>query len=728
MTFNNNAIIMPPLQQQLWDKTLNVPLSGGFVQFFRDSQRTTPKDVYQLTGTGPGSYTYTNLGSVLTLSGIGTYVDANGGNIAIYLWPFTGSPNDDPPSQIADNYYIEVYSSTNVFQFDIPNWPGVGGGSSSSDTADTTDNVLSNAQFVEINFPSDATRSSPWMLSLTGTQTATEIAPDWSLVTTGNGTVSLYREQISDNQAPGNPAYALGINTTGFTQPIILRQRIFSPRLFVGQFVSATFIVESLTGGAFAVTMNYTPSLTGMIQQLCTGATIASGFTRIFNDPAILISDPGSGTGYVDITLVFPQGQEFQFSCVQLCGVASETEIEAYLEQTPARIEDQLFHYWNPYLQFKPIPSLLVGWDFVVNPVQFTSATITTTPGYICDQTIAATSSGTVNFGIDGTTSNAVFNTTANNQAWYILQYLSGDTAFEIVSEVVSSLVTVYSPGNPGCLANVYMFYSNGGGTIPTLPTTIGTVNSSGVFTLTAANWAEITQFTPTGAFEITAASGDEVDMRFFGFNAKQYYGSSSTANFAIVVTFMAPTLNTDIDLLSVSLNKGYIATRPAPQTPDEVLRECQYYYEKSYDVGTVVGTATSIGQKYAYNGVIVVDPTGMTPSDILCLNSFQLEYKTVKRVAPNVVFYAPDGTSAAMGGSINIGIYRNGSAIVADAANPQNISVSTDYITTNNSTNRLLMNCKATTPAALTATAGLAGDEGKILYHYVADARLGIV
>src|SRR6185503_15416768 len=179
MTFNNNAIIMPPLQQQLWDKTLNVPLSGGFVQFFRDSQRTTPKDVYQLTGTGPGSYTYTNLGSVLTLSGIGTYVDANGGNIAIYLWPFTGSPNDDPPSQIADNYYIEVYSSTNVFQFDIPNWPGVGGGSSSSDTADTTDNVLSNAQFVEINFPSDATRSSPWMLSLTGTQTATEIAPDW---------------------------------------------------------------------------------------------------------------------------------------------------------------------------------------------------------------------------------------------------------------------------------------------------------------------------------------------------------------------------------------------------------------------------------------------------------------------------------------------------------------------------------------------------------------------
>ena len=120
----NAAVIMPPLQQQLWDKTLNVPLAGGFVHFYEDGT-LIPKNVYELVGTNEGDYTYVSLGSVITLSGIGTYVDANGGNIPIYLWPFFGSPLDQPPSQMVQNYYIQVYSSTGVFQFDIHDWPGL---------------------------------------------------------------------------------------------------------------------------------------------------------------------------------------------------------------------------------------------------------------------------------------------------------------------------------------------------------------------------------------------------------------------------------------------------------------------------------------------------------------------------------------------------------------------------------------------------------------------------
>jgi len=730
-TFSNNTILMPPLQQQLWDKTLNVPLSGGIVKFFRDDARTTPKIVYELVGSGPGNYSYVSLGAELTLSGIGTYIDENGGNIPVYLWPFTGNPDDVPPSQTAQNYYITVESSTGVFQFDIINWPGVGSGSSATIDFDTTDNVLANTQFVDVSFPLNASPSLPWSLNVTGTQTATPIAPDWDVVTTGSGTLFLYRDVVADDTSAdpslGNPAYALYINTTGFTQPIILRQRILNPRLFANKNVSATFIISSQDAGAYTVSMNYTPSITSSIQQICTGTTLSSEFTRIFNILPVLIDDPGSGAGYVDITLVFPQGHPFLISCVQLCGVGNG-EVVQYLEQTVERIQDQLFHDYNNHLQFKPIPSLLTGWDFILNPAQFINTSITTTPSYICDQTIAATSSGTVDFGFDGTTQNAVFLTTANNQAWYILQYLTGDEAFNVVSAIVSSMVTVYAPGAVGCAINVYMYYSNGGGTIPTLPTTIGTVNSSGVFSLSAANWAEITQFTPTGSFMIPSGSSGEIDMRFNGFNAKKYYGTSSTANFAIVVTFAAPTASTNIDLLSVSLNKGYIATRPGAKSQNEVLRECQYYYEKSYELPTAPGTNTTVGLKYAYNNIIVVDPTGMTPLDIMCLNSFQLNFKTVKRIIPQLKFYSPDGTSSGANGSVRIGIFRNGSAIVADAANPQNITINTNYTYTYSSTNGVFLLCIKTNPSALTASAGLAGDEGQVLYHYTADCRLGIV
>jgi hypothetical protein len=52
------------------------------------------------------------------------------------------------------------------------------------------------------------------------------------------------------------------------------------------------------------------------------------------------------------------------------------------------------------------------------------------------------------------------------------------------------------------------------------------------------------------------------------------------------------------------SLNAGDIPTRPAPQTPDEVYRECQYYYRKSFLPGQIPSTTVTAGRMFGYQPV----------------------------------------------------------------------------------------------------------------------------
>ena len=47
-------------QQFLVDKDTGLPLSGGYIEFYEDNSRLTPKPVFQLTGSPP-NYTYSPL-------------------------------------------------------------------------------------------------------------------------------------------------------------------------------------------------------------------------------------------------------------------------------------------------------------------------------------------------------------------------------------------------------------------------------------------------------------------------------------------------------------------------------------------------------------------------------------------------------------------------------------------------------------------------------------------
>ena len=737
MALDPRYMALFPLQEIIFDKDLNVPLAAGTVQFFVDPNNVVPKDVYQLVGDGMGNYSYVNLGSELTLSGIGTFVDHSGNNIIPYLWVYEGSPTDVPVSTIPQLYFIVVTSSTGVFQFDMPAWPpqAQGNGLAPAIPTGTTGNIIQNGQFVQIDFPASATQSSPFVISTTGTNTATEIAPDWSLVTNGTGTVSVYRQAISDTTAPstGNPAYALGIAaSTGYSLPIILRQRILAPRIFSNSLVSGTFIAESFTGTVYTLTMSYVPSGTQTPQIICSGNTPTTLFGVIANSTAVTITPNAAGTApssYVDITITIPVGAQVLISNIQLCGVSASNEAVPYLQNTPEQEINGLFHYYNPKLMFKPIPSLLTGWDFPLNPAQLgttlaqpcSTVAFSTTPGYIWDQTIGASAVSTVNVQ-RGSNPSGVFaaTTTVNTEAFYLLQYLSGASAIETALSRLSVNISAWDTAG-SVVANVYLFNGNASSTIPTLPTTIGTIAANGVFTLTASNWVAIPQ--GGGNSNTGLLPSQNGDIGFSGWDPTSFYGL--TNNFAIVVTFAVPTSGTSTLINSISCVPGDIPTRPAPQTADEVLRECQFYYEKSYPLQIPKATAT-------VNNSVMQIQSSLSQVGLSTVASFaspwNVTYRVGKRTTPNVTHWSIAGTvndvTAYLWYLNNAGIPAFTTIGPTDklrstfwAVDDANVNV-INFIPVS-ATNLLSNNNSNTTNAFCSAA---------IQFQYEADARLGIV
>lgn len=139
MSLNPKYITAPSLQQYFVDRNTGLPLVGGKVYFYRDTNRTEYKSVFEIQGNS-ANYSYSPLPNPITLSAVGTVQDNLGFDILPYYFPY--DENDD-----LDLYYIRVYSSTGEFQFDRQAWPNpnVGGGDIGSDGLI---NYIPNGQFL----------------------------------------------------------------------------------------------------------------------------------------------------------------------------------------------------------------------------------------------------------------------------------------------------------------------------------------------------------------------------------------------------------------------------------------------------------------------------------------------------------------------------------------------------------------------------------------------------
>lgn len=340
----------PNLQNYFIDKDTAQAMSGGAVWFYSDINRTTLKPIYQQVRLPDNTYEFVELNNPVTLTSIGTFADDNGNDINVYLYPYVGLPTDAVQGAI-ELYFIEVYNADETLQFTREAYPpNLGSNTNPEDIFEDSTNILSNPQFAEINFTPDPSTGA-YIYNVSGSNTVSNLAPDWDLVTTGTGTVTVKQFVVADQDAPSNPPYALDIQAGGSVTSLHLRQRIYnSPRLLKDSYVSGYFVAETQDSQTPVLSLYYMPSASASAttQLLIAQDTLsATGFTEVFNETAVAITltnTDNANTGYVDFYLDIPVTAHVQVSSFQIASVQNAQSSVKFIPESVARQIDHTYH------------------------------------------------------------------------------------------------------------------------------------------------------------------------------------------------------------------------------------------------------------------------------------------------------------------------------------------------------------------------------------------------
>jgi hypothetical protein len=285
-----------------------------------------------------------------------------------------------------------------------------------------------------------------------------------------------------------------------------------------------------------------------------------------------------------------------------------------------------------------PTASYLVGWDFALNPSQFanTVGPIAISPSksfYAWDQTIVFQSVDSGVIASRGPNGELTLTAAVAGVQVAIIQYLTGYLTDHEVSEMLNGPLSVAIQSKAttnqlnGITGTVSLWYGTGsiagqltiptGSTVASGRTLVGTLDPNGHPVTANINqpaggaWVEIPNVNGTGQFVVIPSSTT-------GFNYKDFSGwtlsgapaTQQAVYFAIVVGFGAMNLNDVISIATVSCVPGSIPTIPSPKAQEEVVTQCQAFYEKSYAIGfyPIYSTTTTNGQE-TYLSPSVVNP-----------------------------------------------------------------------------------------------------------------------
>lgn len=655
MALNSNYITVDGLEAYFIDKSTGQPLAGGIVNFYEDNNRTVGKLVYQLTGSPP-NYTYTALPNPLILSNTGTFQDASGNNIAVYFFPYDINGN-------LQLYYVTVTDVLGTQQFTREGWPFSAITTSSSSATGLFTNQITNPQFVDINFISPLTITA----TVAGTLSVS-IAPSWilNLTTSGAGSVTVTRNSIAGTAAyPFNPPYTLtitpGANVTSLTlsQNLANNPDIWSPQ--TGVAANGWVATSLLLANASSATVSYIPSV-GSAQILLV-ANNTGGVYQEFNS-TIQLTTPGntdaSTVGYVNIIITLPTATTTTLSNVQVLPLQTYISNITYNETSVNQQRNQLFNYYNPLLQYKQIPSYLVGWDFPMNPSQPLGPTVapiasgSNTSNYYWDQTIIFQSA---NSGVSiSRVANGALRVTANVDTQFaLIQYRQYPIVRVIMQSPLSVNVSAVSNQSGGITGTASIWYLTAG-SLPSVvinhQSIIATLGATGKPATLNGSWLEIPRngmtTTPTygtsllGDAKFTITSSSNYNYNDYGFNGWTMNGSSDVIvplNIAIVVGFSKLTAGNYVEFGSISLIPGYIPTRPAPKVyGGGTLAECQTFFEMSFNQDVIPAEALNISTGTFLFPVMSYASTTQNP-----LFTPMIEYKVTKNNIPNVItLYSP--------------------------------------------------------------------------------------
>lgn len=731
MALDERFLIAGPLNQYFVDKITSLPLSGGKLFFFRDSSRTTPKTVYQLTGTPP-NYTYAALPNPITLSSAGTILNASNDQVVPYFLPF------DDDDEI-DLYYIVCEDSVGNEQWTREGWPNLTPGNDPTDLPFSSVNQMSNHQFSRTFIPEGQTET----LTVNTSDVVFPVAPDWEIIASGTGTIMIKQVPVAGNdKVVTSPPYVLDIEISSGITDAKLRQKMnVNSGLWASTpeqdiFLSGKVLARNQDVGSTGITLFYEESSGGSPIQIVNDTfdnTVYSLLTGTTDNAIPLSTNIDQGDdGFIYIYAQLSGGTHIRLSSFQVVPTATIDDV-AFDNIPSNRAQANMGDYFIPRLESKRISSILIGWDFLFNPNQLVplvgSQSITSAPAYLWDQTIAFRTDSDVSVARSALTGGIEFTTTADNNAFYIMQYLDAPQINEILGSRLSVNVNGFKSdvGSPVTM-RVYLFRGNSTAIFPVLPADLGNLNTDGTFSLTEADWSSFARSNLDAAETTLTVVTDNSDINKnvdYGFNGWELIDDAEigdTDKFAILVTFSCPTTDTVVTIDSISLTPGDIPTRPSVESFDSVLRKCQYYYEKSWESDVPLFTSTRVASRL-FNVPILALFNGSNHTYYLNYPAFTLEFKTNKRLSnPIISFFSPQGN---LSNTIERYIVFNGAAQLLST------------IVFNSVFNNISESKKRSTyevidtvaPIFMGSTGVPSGDMGVWLeYHYTIDARIGII
>lgn len=614
----------------------------------------------------------------------------------------------------------------------------VPGASSSTPTTNTlfegAQNLATNPQFAEIFFSNDL--ANPYTITVAGTY---PVAPGWNLVLTGAGVTHVNQLEFAatDNIA-GNPSFALELDNTGWTTAKLVQRLNDNGGIFSGGSISMSVLARAYVNPEL-ITLSYEPSGTPNPTTVKLNGVVPVGsFGTVSGARNVTTPAVNTNTGdaaYVDLVISLQGTGKIDLTNFQFVGQDALvtpnpliTGIPAYQETTVEQQINNEFHIYANSLITQPKANLLTGWNFGLNPWQFTSVTLGNVAAnqYTADQTIViqqgyvATATGNnVAVTQDSLANNYGYKTTAvtaHNQ-FAILQWIDPATIRPYWTRTLSVMARAFITTTHATAVRfkARLIYR------ASLPNTTAQLDP-------VAAWVEGSDPTPAATYTMITPLNDPTytltsaatNFSFDGFALPTSTNANMTLGLMLyTIDNMDQTATSDsITFADVSLVNNDFAIECPPETYDESLQKCQFYFETSYITGGAYATATFVGVRYASNPL-----GGDYSSTVLYKNTFQLVYNTIKRAAITPTFYSPTTGASA---NVQMGVF-NGSTYPAPGAgaNPKDVAIA-GWGAVDSTVKEYLLR-PANNTAIMTFAAVPGADQGEIYYHYSADARLGV-
>jgi hypothetical protein len=210
-----------------------------------------------------------------------------------------------------------------------------------------------------------------------------------------------------------------------------------------------------------------------------------------------------------------------------------------------------------------------------------------------------------------------------------------------IEADMVSDLAWSTPGAQPATLS--FLASSSLTGTFGGVVKNYGTTTRSYPFTFslpTANTWTYITITIPgdTAAGWTMSGNGGALYVQFDLGTGSNYLGPPNAWGAANYVgstgcVSLVGTNGAYLAFTGVKLEVGTVATPYNRQSIAKSLADCQRYFERSYDLGVVTGTATGNGSFLLYIAGLVAQANPL---------STYISYKVQKRAAPTVTIYSP--------------------------------------------------------------------------------------